>query len=207
MLGARDKMGFSLNLRKNNVASWPETSFWLYHSCKNVISICTGLCCVPISKRSTDLASPDKHLDIVRLLMMNMPINLHYCYCVGFCFFQLKMVLIKCCDISNEVRPTEVAEPWVDCLLEEYFMQVTSASAVTLCQNQAAVGCPTLVGTYCITFKKKKISMYALDRATGRSPRVSPWLLSWTETKSRNPPLRSASSSLSSSQCLRLSWR
>ncbi|KTG04641.1 hypothetical protein cypCar_00029786, partial [Cyprinus carpio] len=36
----------------------------------------------------------------------------------------LKMVLIKCCDISNEVRPTEVAEPWVDCLLEEYFIQV-----------------------------------------------------------------------------------
>uniref|UniRef100_H3B4D9 Phosphodiesterase n=1 Tax=Latimeria chalumnae TaxID=7897 RepID=H3B4D9_LATCH len=35
----------------------------------------------------------------------------------------LKMVLIKCCDISNEVRPTDVAEPWVDCLLEEYFMQ------------------------------------------------------------------------------------
>uniref|UniRef100_A0A673KTC4 Phosphodiesterase n=1 Tax=Sinocyclocheilus rhinocerous TaxID=307959 RepID=A0A673KTC4_9TELE len=35
----------------------------------------------------------------------------------------LKMVLIKCCDISNEVRPTEVAEPWVDCLLQEYFMQ------------------------------------------------------------------------------------
>ena len=37
---------------------------------------------------------------------------------------QLKMVLIKCCDISNEVRPMEVAEPWVDCLLEEYFTQV-----------------------------------------------------------------------------------
>uniref|UniRef100_A0A8C0J8M2 High affinity cGMP-specific 3',5'-cyclic phosphodiesterase 9A n=1 Tax=Chelonoidis abingdonii TaxID=106734 RepID=A0A8C0J8M2_CHEAB len=35
----------------------------------------------------------------------------------------LKMVLIKCCDTSNEVRPMEVAEPWVDCLLEEYFMQ------------------------------------------------------------------------------------
>ncbi|XP_041425130.1 high affinity cGMP-specific 3',5'-cyclic phosphodiesterase 9A-like isoform X2 [Xenopus laevis] len=35
----------------------------------------------------------------------------------------LQMVLIKCCDISNEVRPTKVAEPWVDCLLEEYFMQ------------------------------------------------------------------------------------
>ncbi|KAG8507171.1 High affinity cGMP-specific 3',5'-cyclic phosphodiesterase 9A [Galemys pyrenaicus] len=36
----------------------------------------------------------------------------------------LMMVLIKCCDISNEVRPAEVAEPWVGCLLEEYFMQV-----------------------------------------------------------------------------------
>nr|XP_013001536.1 high affinity cGMP-specific 3',5'-cyclic phosphodiesterase 9A isoform X3 [Cavia porcellus] len=35
----------------------------------------------------------------------------------------LKMILIKCCDISNEVRPVDVAEPWVDCLLEEYFMQ------------------------------------------------------------------------------------
>lgn len=35
----------------------------------------------------------------------------------------LKMILIKCCDISNEVRPPEVAEPWVDCLLEEYFTQ------------------------------------------------------------------------------------
>ncbi|XP_072409499.1 high affinity cGMP-specific 3',5'-cyclic phosphodiesterase 9A-like, partial [Chiloscyllium punctatum] len=35
----------------------------------------------------------------------------------------LKQVLIKCCDISNEVRPMEVSEPWADCLLEEYFMQ------------------------------------------------------------------------------------
>jgi high affinity cGMP-specific 3',5'-cyclic phosphodiesterase 9 len=32
-------------------------------------------------------------------------------------------MLIKSCDISNEVRPTKVAEPWVDCLLEEFFMQ------------------------------------------------------------------------------------
>ncbi|XP_078391567.1 high affinity cGMP-specific 3',5'-cyclic phosphodiesterase 9A-like [Cetorhinus maximus] len=35
----------------------------------------------------------------------------------------LKQTLIKCCDISNEVRPMEVSEPWVDCLLQEYFMQ------------------------------------------------------------------------------------
>lgn len=33
------------------------------------------------------------------------------------------MILIKCCDISNEVRPFEISAPWVDLLLEEYFMQ------------------------------------------------------------------------------------
>ncbi|KAM6447420.1 high affinity cGMP-specific 3',5'-cyclic phosphodiesterase 9A isoform 7-T7 [Liasis olivaceus] len=44
-------------------------------------------------------------------------------HCKLLCCCQLKMILIKCCDISNEVRPMEVAEPWVDCLLEEYFMQ------------------------------------------------------------------------------------
>ena len=36
---------------------------------------------------------------------------------------QLQMMVLKCCDISNEVRPAEVAEPWLDCLLEEYFQQ------------------------------------------------------------------------------------
>lgn len=51
---------------------------------------------------------------------------------------QLKMVLIKCCDISNEVRPMEVAEPWVDCLLEEYFMQVGQRSEVR-CPFSASV--------------------------------------------------------------------
>lgn len=30
---------------------------------------------------------------------------------------------MKACDTSNEVRPAEIAEPWVDCLLEEYFRQ------------------------------------------------------------------------------------
>ncbi|CAB1329101.1 unnamed protein product [Coregonus sp. 'balchen'] len=45
---------------------------------------------------------------------------------------KLKMVLIKCCDISNEVRPMEVAEPWVDCLLEEYFMQSDREKAESL---------------------------------------------------------------------------
>lgn len=43
------------------------------------------------------------------------------------------MILIKCCDISNEVRPMEVAEPWVDCLLEEYFMQVRVLGVTVPC--------------------------------------------------------------------------
>ncbi|KAK2177446.1 hypothetical protein NP493_592g01007 [Ridgeia piscesae] len=35
----------------------------------------------------------------------------------------LLMVLVKVADISNEVRPLQVAEPWLDCLLQEFFMQ------------------------------------------------------------------------------------
>ncbi|QQP49841.1 High affinity cGMPspecific 3'_5'cyclic phosphodiesterase 9Alike, partial [Caligus rogercresseyi] len=35
----------------------------------------------------------------------------------------LKMILIKACDVSNECRRSNVADPWVDCLLEEYFHQ------------------------------------------------------------------------------------
>lgn len=33
------------------------------------------------------------------------------------------MVLIKVSDISNEARPMDVAEPWLDCLLQEFFEQ------------------------------------------------------------------------------------
>jgi len=35
----------------------------------------------------------------------------------------LLQIIIKCADISNEVRPASVSEPWVDCLLEEFFSQ------------------------------------------------------------------------------------
>ncbi|XP_056282649.1 high affinity cGMP-specific 3',5'-cyclic phosphodiesterase 9A [Pseudoliparis swirei] len=35
----------------------------------------------------------------------------------------LMMVLIKVSDISNEARPMEVAEPWLDCLLQEFYNQ------------------------------------------------------------------------------------
>lgn len=38
----------------------------------------------------------------------------------------LMMILIKCADISNECRPIEVAEPWIDCLLQEFFNQSDS---------------------------------------------------------------------------------
>lgn len=36
---------------------------------------------------------------------------------------QLCMVLIKVADISNEARPMDVAEPWLDRLLQEFFKQ------------------------------------------------------------------------------------
>ena len=81
-----------------------------------------------------------KALHVVKIAIADL-LRLHMIMQIGsFCFFvdtfpyqpcahaplhfQLKMVLIKCCDISNEVRPMEVSEPWVDCLLEEYFNQV-----------------------------------------------------------------------------------
>ncbi|XP_033301645.1 uncharacterized protein LOC117206424 isoform X1 [Bombus bifarius] len=35
----------------------------------------------------------------------------------------LSMILIKVADISNEARPMEVAEPWLDRLLQEFFKQ------------------------------------------------------------------------------------
>ncbi|XP_041378478.1 high affinity cGMP-specific 3',5'-cyclic phosphodiesterase 9A-like [Gigantopelta aegis] len=35
----------------------------------------------------------------------------------------LMMILIKVADISNECRPMEVAEPWLECLLQEFFNQ------------------------------------------------------------------------------------
>ncbi|XP_043988399.1 high affinity cGMP-specific 3',5'-cyclic phosphodiesterase 9A isoform X3 [Gambusia affinis] len=35
----------------------------------------------------------------------------------------LMMILIKVSDISNEARPLEVAGPWLDCLLQEFFNQ------------------------------------------------------------------------------------
>lgn len=33
-------------------------------------------------------------------------------------------ICMKVSDISNEARPLEVAIPWLDCLLKEFFNQV-----------------------------------------------------------------------------------
>jgi len=38
---------------------------------------------------------------------------------------QLMEILIKVADISNEMRPLSVATPWLDCLLAEFFNQVS----------------------------------------------------------------------------------
>ncbi|XP_064102147.1 high affinity cGMP-specific 3',5'-cyclic phosphodiesterase 9A-like isoform X1 [Macrobrachium nipponense] len=35
----------------------------------------------------------------------------------------LSMVLIKVADISNEARPLDIAEPWLECLMQEFFNQ------------------------------------------------------------------------------------
>lgn len=37
---------------------------------------------------------------------------------------QFMMICIKVADISNEARPMDVSEPWIDCLLQEFFNQV-----------------------------------------------------------------------------------
>ncbi|KAJ3005394.1 UNVERIFIED_CONTAM: High affinity cAMP-specific and IBMX-insensitive 3',5'-cyclic phosphodiesterase 9A, partial [Siphonaria sp. JEL0065] len=41
----------------------------------------------------------------------------------------LLQIIVKCSDISNEVRPTEVAEPWVEALLNEFFAQSDTEKA------------------------------------------------------------------------------
>jgi hypothetical protein len=38
-------------------------------------------------------------------------------------------MIMKCSDISNEVRPKHISEPWVDNLLEEFFHQSDTEKA------------------------------------------------------------------------------
>lgn len=44
-------------------------------------------------------------------------------------------IMVKVSDISNEVRPMAVAEPWLDCLLQEFFNQVLTLFADPKTQN------------------------------------------------------------------------
>ncbi len=39
-------------------------------------------------------------------------------------------ILVKVSDISNEARPMAVAEPWLDCLLQEFFNQVFTLTSL-----------------------------------------------------------------------------
>uniref|UniRef100_A0A3P8SER8 PDEase domain-containing protein n=1 Tax=Amphiprion percula TaxID=161767 RepID=A0A3P8SER8_AMPPE len=41
----------------------------------------------------------------------------------GTLCLQLMKIMVKVSDISNEARPMAVAEPWLDCLLQEFFNQ------------------------------------------------------------------------------------
>ncbi len=78
--------------------------------------------------------------------------------------FKLKKILMKCCDISNEVRPTEISEPWVDCLLEEYFLQVRNF---------------LFLKVFCNAFLKIFINFSLIEKKS----KAYQSLRSWTETK------------------------
>lgn len=41
-------------------------------------------------------------------------------------------IMVKVSDISNEARPMAVAEPWLDCLLQEFFNQVIRFSSLII---------------------------------------------------------------------------
>ena len=41
-----------------------------------------------------------------------------------FSLLQMMLIFIKAADVSNEARPMDVAEPWLECLLQEFFNQV-----------------------------------------------------------------------------------
>ena len=57
----------------------------------------------------------------------------------------LKMILIKACDVSNEIRPPAVAEPWVERLLQEYFLQVMFFIGAIPLQPRPCQICPNTV--------------------------------------------------------------
>lgn len=72
--------------------------------------------------------------------------------------FQLMKIMVKVSDISNEARPMTVAEPWLDCLLQEFFNQVFPLSLLINTQEGSGNSCSltlpsvTESGTSCRNF-------------------------------------------------------
>lgn len=56
------------------------------------------------------------------------------------CSSQLVQILIKVSDISNEARPMEVSAPWIDCLLSEFFNQVSLCMGINIIYIYSVAG-------------------------------------------------------------------
>jgi len=97
------------------------------------------------------------------------------------CDFQLTMVLIKVADISNEARPMDIAEPWLDCLFavsRRNSPQYYSIDEWSKLHNKDS---EILTNHYCVMHSRN-----FFNKVIRRSWRGCPWLLSWTERKWRN---------------------
>ncbi|KAG5441907.1 High affinity cGMP-specific 3',5'-cyclic phosphodiesterase 9A [Clonorchis sinensis] len=44
----------------------------------------------------------------------------------------LMLILLKTCDISNETRPAAISDPWLGCLLDEFFFQANAERKIGL---------------------------------------------------------------------------
>lgn len=82
---------------------------------------------------------------------------------------QLMKIMVKVSDISNEARPMEVAEPWLDCLLQEFFNQVIST------QDASGNGCVVRIWTceYDSSYERQPFVLVLLaerHRETQRPP-------------------------------------
>ena len=50
-------------------------------------------------------------------------------------------MFIKAADVSNETRPMDVAEPWLECLLQEFFQQVSMLTVIIVTPVMGGVIC------------------------------------------------------------------
>ena len=103
-----------------------------------------------VSKTTTERETSGKwrvqlpHLGMACLCWLSVGFNLKYeatdwtnIVCPSDLLFvlQLMMIMIKVSDISNEARPMEVAEPWLDCLLQEFYNQVLHKASRKNCAS------------------------------------------------------------------------